>query len=230
MRMALRIAALSLFGIVALPVFAADEKKTDEKKDVDKKAPELVAAGTITGKVLHVDESKKTIKLRVPEINQGEAQAIVNLQNEIARIQLTERNPVNARNAILSRQNEIAKHQARLYSSHKDIDFQGTDDLTVRRAELPPKFDEKGKIVPYTAEEKKALKGDDPKAKDYKAEFSDLRPDQQVTLVLMKKKGKPVLPKAEPGKEVDKSDIAAVLAEFEPKVTKILIVAEPPLK
>jgi hypothetical protein len=230
MRKASRIAAVVLFGFVALPLFAADEKKTDDKKDVDKKAPEMVAAGSINGKILQVNESKKSIKLRVPEINQGEAQAIVNLQNEIARISVTEKNPVNRANAIQSRLNQIAQHQARLYNAHKDIDYQMTDEVTVRRAELPLKFDEKGKIVPYTAEEKKALKGDDPKAVGYKAEFSDLKPEQQVSLVLMKKKGKPVLPKGEPGKEVDKSDIAAALAEFEPKVTTIVILADAPPK
>jgi hypothetical protein len=229
MRNVMRIATGALFGLVVLPVFAADEKKTDDKKTDDKK-PELVAAGTITGKILHVNESKHTLKVRVEtkEINQGEANAIANLQNEIAKINATEKNPVNRANAIQNRLNDIARRQANLYKIvHKDMDVTPNDEVKVRRRDLPLKFDEKGKPVKYTDEEKKAARGDDPKAVGYKAEFSDLRAEQMVSLVLMKKKGTPVLPKAEPGKEVDKSDVAAILAEYEPRVTTIIIEAEP---
>src|SRR5260370_22742947 len=233
MRKAIRVAAVALFGLVVLPVLAADEKKTGEKKDVDKKdvgkkAPELVAAGSINAKILQVNESKKSLRVRVPDINKGEAEAIARDQAEIQKVLLTERNPVNRANRVAQLNNSIAQHTARLYSSQKDIDVNATDDVKVRMANPTPKYDEKGKLIPYTKDELKELKGDDPKAVGYKAEFSDLRAEQAVSLVLMKKKGTAKLPKPEPGKEGDKADVAAILAEFEPKVTTIVILAEPP--
>ena len=227
MNIAIRLATLSLFGFVVLPV-VADDTKTQDKKPTEKKT-EMVAAGTLSGKILHVNESKHSLKIRVDikEINQGEAQAIANLQNEIARISATERNPVNRANGIQNRLNDISRRQNNLYKTvHKDIEVTPSDEVKVRMANLPIKYDDKGKPVKYTNEEKKAAKGDDPKAIGYKAEFSDLRNDQIVSLVMMKKKGTPVLPKPEPGKEVDKSDIAVILAEYEPKVTTIVIVSD----
>jgi len=225
MRNAMRAAVVTLLGLAALPLLAADEKKTDEKKD-DKKAPEMVAAGTINGKILHVHASKHTLRLRIPEVNKGEAEAIARDQAEINRVLATERNIANRNRRVAELQAAIVRHNANLYSGHKDIDVNVVDDVKVRMANLPLKFDEKGKPAAYTAEEKKALKGDDPKAVGYKAEFSDLRAEQQVQLVLMKKKGNPVLPKPEPGKDVDKSDVAAALAEYEPRVTSIVILSD----
>jgi hypothetical protein len=231
MRKAIRVAAVALCAFVVLPLFAADEKKTDDKKDVDKKAPDLVAGPTFAGKILQVNESKKTLKIRVSVINQGEADAIARDQIEIQKVLLTERNPVNRANRIAQLNNSIAQHTARLNTGHKDIDVTATEDVKVRMANPPVKFDEKGKVVHYTKDELKELKGDDPKATTYKAEFSDLRAEQAVQLVTMKKKGKPVLPKPEPGKkDVDPADVAAILAEFEPKVTTIVILAEPAAK
>jgi uncharacterized protein YifE (UPF0438 family) len=257
MRQVLRAAVLAVFGFVILPVFAADEKKADDKKDVDKKdvdkkdvdkkpgdkkdvdkkdvdkkAPEMVDAGSIIGKIVFVDETKKTIKLKIeyPELNQGELQAMNNDMNEINKVLLTEKNPNNRINRINQLQVSIANHRARLYKvSSKDIDLTTTEDVTVRLANPTTKFDEKGKVVPYTKEELKELKGDDPKAIGYKAEFSDLRQNQIVKVALMKKKGTPVIPKPDPGKkDVDKASVADIIAEYAPHVTTVIIVAEPP--
>src|SRR5438046_398299 len=48
MRQVHRAVAFAVLGFLVLPLFAADEKKPDDKKDVDKKGPEMVPAGTVT--------------------------------------------------------------------------------------------------------------------------------------------------------------------------------------
>jgi hypothetical protein len=233
MRLVLRTAVLAVFGFVVLPLFAADEKKPDEKKDVDKKAPEEVSAGSVTGKIIQVDETRRTLKLSVPvpEINQNELTAINNDTLEIQRVAATERNPVNRANRIAQLQQSILNHKAKLYKyTNKNTDFTVADDVKVRMANPPTKFDEKGKPVKYSQEELKELKGPDPKLTGYKAEFSDLRANQTVTVMLMKKKGTPMIKKPDPakGKDVDPASVADVLAEYAPHATMIIIVAEPP--
>jgi hypothetical protein len=232
----LRAVILAAFGFVVLPAFAEDEKPVEkkdvDKKDVDKKAPEEVSAGSITGKVVQVDETKKTLKISVPnkEINQNEANAIANDTLQIQQVAATERNPVNRANRIAQLQQSIAKHQANLYKiTYKDMDFTVVEEVKVRMANPPPKFDEKGKPIKYTPEELKELKGTDTKAPGYKAEFSDLRQKQVVQLVLMRKKGTPMIKKPDPGKkDVDPASVTDVLAEFAPHATTIIILAEAP--
>ena len=103
MRPLARAALFAVLGFLVAPLFAADEKKADDKKDVDKKGPELVSFGPpIVGKILFVDETKRTLKLQIsiPELNQGEVQAYANDQNEIQKVLLTEKNPQTRANRI----------------------------------------------------------------------------------------------------------------------------------
>ena len=234
MRQVLRFAALAIMGFLVLPLFAADEKKPDEKKDVDKKAPEMVAAGAVAGKILHVDESKRSIKLQisVPEINPDAARGLAQAQATLQQASL-DRNPQSRQQKINQAQQQMAQHQRNLYREKKhDVDVNSTEDVKVRMANPPPKFDEKGKIVKHTAEELKELKGDDPKAIGYKAEFGDLRANQIVQVQLVKKKGTPTLPKPNPGekgnKDVDKASITDAIAEYAPQAAVIVVIAEPP--
>jgi hypothetical protein len=227
-----RFAALLVGAFLILPVLAADEKKADDKKPEEKK-PETVKAGTVTGKVVHIDETKKSIKVSVAtqEINRGEYDALlreqVNLQNMLA----TEKNPVTRANRAAQIQNNINGHLSRLYTTkHQDINFESTDELKIRLANPPAKFDEKGKVVKYTEKELKELKGSDPKLPGYNAEFSDIRPQSVVQIYLEKKKGTPNIPKPPPGakKDADAVDVQALLAEYAPKATMIVVVADPP--
>jgi hypothetical protein len=232
--MLMRLAALVISGFLVVPLFAADEKKPDDKKDVDKKGPELVKAGTVVGKVLSIDETKRSVRMRVevPELNQDAVNAIAREQAELQKVLLTERNPQTRANRVVQIQQQIANHQRNLYrAKHHDIDVTSTEELKVRLRNPPVKFDDKGKIVKYTEQELKALKGDDPKLTGYNGEFADVRPNAIIEVHLMKKKGTPMIPKPQPGekgKDVDPVDIKALLAEYAPQATLIVVLAEPP--
>jgi len=241
MRQLLRAAAVSALACFIAPAFADDEKKVDEKKpdakkDVDKeekkKGPGTVDAGSLTGKIININETKKELKLRIEyaEINQGELQAIQRDQLEIQRVLATERNPNTRANRVNQLTNSILNHQKNLYKkSHKDVDFTTVEDFKVRMMNPPPKFDEKGRIVKHTQKELDELKGEDKKLPGYNAEFSDLRQNQIVKVNLVRKKGTPkVNPPAPDKKDVDKPNPADVLAEFAPHITMIIIMADPP--
>ncbi len=234
MRQLLRAAALAVLAFCVLPLFAADEvKKTDDKKTDDKK-PVMVSAGSMTGKILNVDETKRTLKVRLeyPEVNQGEAQAIANDQRQIQVVLATEKNPTNRANRIAQLQQSIANHTAKLYKqSSKDVDLESIEEPKVRLANPTPKFDEKGNPIKYTAKELKELKGDDTKTVGYPAVFGDLRKDQIVKIDFVKKKGTPMLPKpTDPAKakDVDKQTVDDLMSEYAPKMSMIVVLMDPP--
>jgi len=232
MRLPTRPRLLFFGGLLVLPLWAADEKK-DDKKDVDKKGPELIKAGTLVGKVVAIDESKRSIKLHieVPELNQGEYNGLLQAQVDLARA-AADPNPQSRLQKIQAAQNKMAQHQARLYTSKgHDVDLNTAEDVKVRLKNPPTKFDDKGKIVRYTEKELKELKGDDPKQPGYNGEFTDVRPGTIIEARLVKKKGTPMIPKPMPGpkgKDVDPVDIKALWAEYTPLATLIIVLAEPP--
>ena len=226
------IAAL-LLGLVVLPAFAADkdDKKdpADAKKD-DANTEKTIKAGVLAGKLVEVNETKKSIRLQVgydvAKPNVGEIQALASCQAQLA--QAMYRRPPDY-NQIASLQQQMVQHAARTTSvEHKtqDVEVTATDDVKVRLAEPPPAFDDKGNIKKRTAKELKELKGD-PKDPDYKLPgypgvFSDLRTDQIVKISLVKKKEapKPVGPKPKDA-DVD------LLGENLPQASQIEILAEP---
>src|SRR5438105_2434250 len=131
MRHFTRLTALIVVSTLILPLFGADEKKPDDKKDVDKKGPELVKAGVLTGKVLSIDETKRTVKMRleVPELNQNTVNAMARDQAEIQRVLLTERNPQTRAQRVAQLQQQIANHQRNLYTmKHHDLDVNSAED------------------------------------------------------------------------------------------------------
>ena len=238
MRQVLRAALVGVLGFVVLPLFAADEKKADDKKTDDKKAPEMVNVGTITGKILSVDETKRELKLQVSlrEINPNEANGLAQGQADLQRA-LLERNLQSRAQKIQNAQNKIAQHTRNLYREKKvDVHYPATDDLKVRLNNPPPKFDEKGNVIKYTAKELKELKGEDTKTPGYPAEFSDLRQHQMVQVTLVKKKGAPqAAPKPDPNadkanKDVDKAAAAEAKAEFAEHMSMIVVIADAPVK
>jgi hypothetical protein len=236
-------ALLAILGLV-LPLLAADDK-ADPKKEPDKnakkepdKAPDpkkdldkhlntekTLKAGQVTGKIVAIVESKKSLRLQVelqiPQLNQGAAIGLQQDQINYARAAQARdlQGMINARNAML-------QHQATLYNLHrvtKDVELQTTDDVKVRLSNPPAQFDDKGKIKKYTPKELAALKGPDPKLPGYNGEFSDLQQDQIVAVTLVKKKEAP-RPAARPkGKD---SDVELMLENL-PQVSMIVVMYDP---
>jgi hypothetical protein len=191
-------------------------------KDADKEtnSEKMVKAGVVTGKIMGVVESKKSVRIQVtfqvPKLNPGQLQAIQNAQVQMAQ--------ANSPQALLNARNALAQAQAGLYSMQsvqKDYELQAAEDIKVRAANPPAQFDDKGRIKRYTAKELKELKGTD-KLPGYPAEFSDLRQDQIVQVTLIKKKGAPRTP-IKKGKDVDPD----LLNDFLPQMSMIVIVGEP---
>jgi hypothetical protein len=214
--------ALLVLAAFLFPVLAAD-KKDGEKMPADKKeaTDKMVTAGELTGKVLNVEAAKKsfalqvTVRYGVPNV--GAMQNIANLQMQ-AR---TTRDPNQMRNIMV----QIAQNQAQMVTvkeENQTIDIEASDDVAIRCKNPPVAFDEKGNVKKYTSAELKELKGDS-KLPGYTADFDSLRPEQYVSVTLVKKKD---APKPKPGKEND----ADFLAENKPKASVVLILAEPVAK
>jgi hypothetical protein len=248
MRLTARAAAFLLL-VPFLPVLAAEpdvkkDKDADLKKDkdvskkdkdVDKNATNTekkIKAGQLSGKIIAVNESKKSIRLRVtypvPKLNTGAANQLAQAQLAMQRA-LANSDPRQRIQAVQQVQLQVAQAQQNLYTfeqKSKDLDLQTTEDVKVRMAKPPDQFDEKGKIKKYTPKELKELKGPDPKLPGYQGEFSDLRQDQVVSVNLIKNKDAPkVRPKPKAGKDAD-ADVD-LLANYLPQVSMVMILREP---
>lgn len=204
----LRIPSLLCALLCVLPASAADPMP---KKDKD--GDELVKAGTTAAKILSVEGPGKVIRLEVmvPVPNQGAF-------NELMRLNMLPP-PRNANEAI-QRSQQIAQQKANLYKLEaRNLEVQPADDLKVRAKFPPIAFDDKGNVKKYTAKELKELKGDDPKAPGYQADFDSLKPGQFVTVSLMQKKK--MRPKPGEKKEAEFLNDNALTA------SEIMIEAEP---
>jgi len=89
------------------------------------------------------------------------------------------------------------------------------EDVVVRVLKLPDRLDDKNRPVPYTAEEKAKLKGNNPKLPGYHAELSALVEGQVVELELS-------VHRPAPGTSKKKAD------EEKPFVTRVVIQSDPP--
>ena len=183
--------------------------------------------------------TRSSLRLDVPELNQGEYQGLLNDQNQLQQVSLTERNPQTRLRRIMELQQSMARHQSNLYKKgHKDIELDVAEAVKVRWLMPPPKFDEKGRIARHTPEELKELKGDDPKVPGYTAEFSDLRDQQTIQVLVMRKKGAPkptqpatgktTTPKTDVDKAMALEAMTTAAAEFAPYISMIVIAADPP--
>jgi len=228
------LALLCLFGVVGLPRLAADDpkkpddKKPDVKKDEPKKddpTPEkMLKAGQLAGKIIHVDESKRSLKVKLEfvyqKLNTGEYEA---MQRELAYAA----NDSARRNfnGAAEHQRNAANHQARLYSLEKksqDVGVDTIDKVVVRAAQPPAAFDDKGLPKKYTQKELDELKGADKKLPGYTADFGDLRAGQYITLELSRKSdtGK------KPTFKTKEEEADWMMANL-PKASMIVIVQEP---
>jgi hypothetical protein len=230
-------AALLTVLMLAAAAFAAD-KKADKKKDpapkdsspADYKA--LADAHTVTGKLLSVGGSDKSLNLRVeyqilqPNAKGAKGQGHNNMQHLLREQQqiMRTRNPwVRAQKLqqfeidVLRQQNRAAGQTFKTISEHKDFDLQSTADVTVRYQDPPAQYDDKGYLKKYTAAELKEMKGKDSNLPGYAADFDKLAPGQTVRVTLAK-------PKADKDKPKDKD----APDDVKPLVSMIVIVADAP--
>jgi hypothetical protein len=222
---------------------ADEKKKADAadpKKDVD---ADKLTPGEFTGKLVSVPGSDGAFTLEVQyervelkdpnalaRTENKEVQQSVREEREIARIQsdmARSRNPRDYVRHLQDLQNAMARFQAqaaqqglrpqdspfKAVADKKDVDFHAADDVKVRTADLPVKFDEKGDIKKYTAAELKDLKGKDPALPGYEAKAEDLKVGQTVKVTLARRKA-------------DKKDDDKEKAKDEPKMEVTLIVIE----
>jgi hypothetical protein len=200
-----------------------DDAKKDDKKD-EPNSEKMLKAGQLSGKVVHVDESKRGLKVQltygIPKLNDGEYRAMLDDQAKyaaaIARKDFR---------AAANHQAYAAMHQAKLYTMEKktkDVELQTTDDLVVRVAQPPAAFDDKGLPKKYTQKELDELKGPNKKLPGYNADFSDLRSGQMISIELVKKQNTEKPPKFKTKEEETEWTMANL-----PKAHMVVIVAEP---
>jgi hypothetical protein len=218
MRHVPRLAAFLLVIGLVLPLLAADDKPADAKKDADKNpnTEHYVKAGEITCKIVAVYESKKSLRLQVPTLNEGAVRAYAQAEQQYLQA-LRQRNQGSAASALQN----MARQEANMVTlGPKEVEVQTTDEVKVRLLNPPVAFDDKGKIKKYSAKELKELKGNDPKLPGYNGEFSDLQTGQIVKLTLVRKKGDPA-PKPT-GKKGKDAELELVKDEL-PPISVILV-------
>jgi hypothetical protein len=214
--------------LLALPALAADKKKDPGAKATNASDYQALAdAHTVTGKLLSVGGSDKSLSLRVdyqileprPNAAKGQAHGMQHLLHEQQQIMRT-RNPlVRAQKLqqfeidVLRQQNRAVNQAFKVVSEHKDFDLESTPEVKVRYLELPAQYDDKGQLKKYTAAELKELKGKNPDLPGYEADFDKLAPGQTVRVSLAK-------PKAD--KDKDAPD------DKKPVVSMVVIVADAP--
>jgi hypothetical protein len=229
-------AAVLLIGGLGLPAVGADkaDAKNAEKGVTSEK---MFRAGQLAGKILTINESKKSIRLQVtlqyPKLNQGALNSLVQGQLSMQRAAYNN-NPQSRAQAMYNAQRQMLQAQATLYSVQtmtKDVELQTTDEVKVRHGRPPEQFDDKGKPKRYTPKELKELRGPDPKLPGYNAEFSDLHEGQYVTVSLVKKKDAPAAKLPPRGRIKDPKDAkdidADLLLQNLPQISMIVIVADP---
>jgi hypothetical protein len=262
MRSLICLSAFVFFGLLVLPLMAADDvkppakdaaakdaapkdaapkdapakdaPKKDEKKDPEeKKDKDWVKAGQMSGELVNINDSKKTIKVKltteIRTINQGEAQGLAqaeaNLQRAIAG---------RDANGVRQAQQDIVTHTRNLYKLEKktqEVEVPTLDDVKVRIPAPPVAYDDDGKIKRYTTEELRKLKGDPP-LPGYPGEFNNLHSGQMVTITLMRKKDAKPPPPVKPDPLTGKPPAPEIdlTGDYVPHASLIVIVYENPAK
>jgi hypothetical protein len=209
---------------------AEDAKKADAKKDDKKDAPKkddsekMIITGTVAGKLVEVNETKKSIRVQMtiqiqkpnPAAMQAAAAAQIQYQQAIAR-----RDANGARVAALNMAQNKAQSMT-TESKTQDVEVTGTEDVKIRQTNPPIAYNDKGRPMKRSAKELKELKGD-LKLPGYPGEFTDLHTDQIVKVTLVKKKETPV----HKGPKAKDKDADAESLDKLPETNLIEIVAEP---
>ncbi len=222
------------FGIVAvllslgliLPAAAADKKKDATKDALNAATAQDYKAlgGTLVGKVDSVSADQSLIlrveyEVAVPNPNyKGPRNPAVH--------PITAKTPQELARQLQQQALRLQKEEAQYLKNafkieieHKDYEFKSSEKVLVRLQDLPNEFDDKGNPKKYTAEERKELKGPDPKQPGYAADFGKLKVGQTVRLTLVK-------PKVD--KDANKDDKDADEIARRPQMSLIMILADAP--
>ncbi len=204
-------------GMPKLPPRQGKYKNLED--DPEAATKKMLRSPKVQGTVVALAEDKKLLRLRVPihylKINEGQLEGYLNAQM----------NMLNATNAqgvasALRSMNQAAAQIYELATIEKEVEWTATDDVKVRMRNPPPKFDDKGRVKPYTARELRELRGND-KLPFFPAEFSDLKAGQIVEVTLLQKKTGPRPVRRDKDAEGDAA------GDNRPKMSMIVIVAEP---
>jgi hypothetical protein len=189
--------------VFAVPALAADKKETPA---TPADYTQLATLTEITGKLSSFDATAKTLTIEVnyqvlePNPKANNAAGNNHLAHLLQQQQhiMHQKNPIqramHMQHLMQEVQMAMAKMEAnavKVVTEHKDFDIQGGDNAKVRLQDLPVRLDEKGNPKPYTADEKKELKGTDTKLPGYNADWTDLKAGQIVKLTLSKHHDEP---------------------------------------
>src|SRR5262245_52031206 len=159
--------------VFAVPALAADKKETPATPT---DYSQLATLTEITGKLSSFDATAKTLTIQVdyqvlePNAKANNAASNNHLAHLLQQQQhiLRQRNPIqramHMQQLMQDVQRTLAKMEAnavKVVTEHKDFDIQGGENAKVRLQDLPVRLDVKGNPKPYTADEKKELKGTD---------------------------------------------------------------------
>jgi hypothetical protein len=207
MRRLFRLVFLMPALLVVLPVLAADILNPDKPDQDPVLRLKLLKGDYLTGKLteINADGEEKTFSLEVTMKskveNADQKKRYTDLYRQYA--DAYRRGNQGQVNNLLPQLKDAKDKMYEMQDVPYDFLLKAGKNFSVRRQKLLPK-EEDGKVVPYTEEERKKLKGD-PKLPGYMAEVKDLDKDIPVRVYLDKVKLK--LP-AQPakGKKKDKDE------------------------
>jgi hypothetical protein len=169
-------------------LFLAADSKADDKGTKDQVTPTL----KFLAKVVKVNGSNKSLTVQLTEsivvVDRYQASRLIYWEQRLIDAQ-RDKNAASRLKRTQEAQKWIVYHQARLYQrrdQHQNVDLQTVDDVKVRTLQLPPAYDDKGKLRKRTEDELKELKGPDSKLLGYTADFTKLKPGQVVEVTLGK--------------------------------------------
>ncbi len=202
--------ALLAAVIICSPPLASAQKKTKEQKATTADYKSLENTKELEGTLVKLDQDTREMTLKVgyaylepnPHFHsnsKANADFVRRMNKLTAKYQqaLTISDPVKRLNRLqeLSVKMQVLQLEApvgpppfRTAVAYKDVIAEPTDQVTVRRSKLPPQYDDKGNVKPYTEKEKKELRGKDPKIPGYAALWADVQTKQKVKLYLKSKK------------------------------------------
>lgn len=141
-------------AVAALILLVGSVALADDKKEPLPKAPDwsnYTFVADVTGEVVRADDKKVILRVTwfAPQVKNGGNN---NNINKFRRPNLSG-NHRNYRNPFAQNMNRPNQQNVQLKEHHEDYELEYVPESLVRTKALPPKFDDKGKKVPYTQKE-----------------------------------------------------------------------------